>query len=65
MSKLSFVIKATGPTLDLFGKLYKVPRRWLGLEPDFLYRKRIMKVVLRDINGLDRYKYKPRTNQKL
>lgn len=56
MIKESSVVKASGLSLDLFGRLYKVPRRWLGLEPDFFYRKRIMKVILRGTNSLDRYK---------
>ena len=37
--------KAKGKQLTLLASLYGVHRRWWGLEPDFILRKRILSIT--------------------
>jgi len=38
--------KAKGRILTNLARLYGIQRKWLGLEPDFMLRKRILKAAV-------------------
>jgi len=37
--------KAKDVYLTRIGEAFGLPRRWFGLEPDFLYRRRLLKAI--------------------
>jgi hypothetical protein len=43
---------AKGKALTKIGLLYGQKRRWFGLEPDFLFRKRLWKLLKYSCNTL-------------
>jgi hypothetical protein len=45
--------KAKGRILTNLARLYGIQRKWLGLEPDFMLRKRILKAAV----GVEARKY--------
>jgi len=38
--------RAKGKHLTAIGKMWGIKRKWFGLEPDFMYRRRILSLLI-------------------